>query len=388
MDRRKAIKQIVIIGFIIFILLEIGLRIFGLEQGQLYKSKWIKKVDKLEIENTYIADSFGIFTVNNNTLNNSIQNGGNEISALYHDHNLTINNAFNQFIKKIESQQQQTEFEKAVLEYNLNPVNQDGFYSIPFKQFPNETRKKVLLLGDSFTWGHSTKNKTNSFANELLAKGYIVYNTGISGTDVAQYEAIAKKYIPKLQPDIVILNFYMGNDIVYYKRELKANHPVYYSTNAGNIMAFQNGTEFYSAHEAYNNVLKQMYITPSNWRQKIVCHSRVLTQVWRIWLHLGLTTNLNNFEQKTPLQKPACNKEIENIISICQNNNAEFKLMVIPDYLYGKTNVKDFPYLFENLDYTMSSITKNNYKMSDGHFNDIGHYEYALFIDFLIKSKN
>ena len=66
-------------------------------------------------------------------------------------------------------------------------------------------KKKVLMLGDSFLYGHSAENFTSSFANNLLAKGYYVYNTGISGADVTQYKAIADKYIPIIPMKEIII---------------------------------------------------------------------------------------------------------------------------------------------------------------------------------------
>lgn len=382
---KKELLYVVLIGIITILLLEILLRFFQFEPGQIHKNKWVKKVDDLIVYNTFIADSNGIFKVNTEVLDSVSKYTNNEVGILYFNHSNIPCNNYASLIDKVKDKKVKSEFDKALLEYNVNPINNDGFYSIPFKKFQNESNKKVLLLGDSYTWGHTTINKTNSFANELLAKGYIVYNTGISAVDVLQYEAIAEKYISKLEPDIVILNFFMGNDIEYFKRDLKAFHPIYYGTNAGNIMAFQNGIEYYSALEAYDNIINQIFLNPKSYGQKIIIKSSVLTQLWKFFHEFGLISDNNEALIGEVLEKPACNEQIDNIISICKKNNVDFKLVVIPDYLYGKINVEDFPYLFENIDYNKSSIPEKYYNMNDGHFNDEGHKEFADFLDSLIK---
>ncbi|MCB9225536.1 MAG: SGNH/GDSL hydrolase family protein [Chitinophagales bacterium] len=270
-------------------------------------------------------------------------------------------------------------------------VNKQGFrsnytFTTTYIDSLKQLGKVIMFVGDSHTEGMWAEPIDSSFVDLIdQREDAFSLNFGISGTDPLQYKLIAQKYLLKIKPDMVILNFFMGNDIQYYKRILEPFHPVYYDTNAGNIMAFQNGIEYHTAETAYNNVLKQMYLIPTNFNQKIVAKSSVLTQVWKVGVKLGFSSCSNSVPHAEPLKSPACNEEIEQIIQICKENNSKFELIVIPDYLYAKTKVEEFPHLFENIDYVYSPIPKKYYNMNDGHFNDIGHEEYALFLDSIIS---
>lgn len=386
--------------FISIIVIEGILRLTGFKPGKISYSQWVKSVDNLEYLKGFSTDSLGIFKVDTQYLNlfelekdysyfytNNLfkNNYVNEIFSLIDEYNKDeCDNAFSKKITKVK-ETIITDVDSAIINYSKVPINKDGFHSIEFKQYKS-TKKKILLLGDSFTWGHSTSNKTNSFANELLAKGYIVYNTGISGVDVTQYKAIAEKYIPILKPDIVILNFFMGNDISYFKREIKPFQPVFFSTNAGNLMSNQNGIEFKTAQEAYNNIMINAKMPINTKIRRIASKTVISTFAWVACRKLGLVDyykTTNRLIGKA-YEKPTCNEEIQKIVSLSKKNNSHFELIAIPDFKDGKIKVEDFPYLFENIDYRMSPLSKEFYKMSDGHFNDKGHKEYADFLDELI----
>lgn len=385
-----------------FIILEIILNFAGFKPAQISYSKWTKKVDTLEKLKGFTTDSLGIFKVDTQYLYQFQTKDGNflyPLNKLYKDNYVreifTLRDEFietnldNNFTRKVNNLKNEvkTDLDSAILNYINVPINSDGFHSIAFKEYKTK-KTKVLLIGDSFTWGHSTSNKSFSFANELLAKDYIVYNTGISGADATQYKAIAEKYIPILKPDIVILNFFMGNDISYYKRELKPYQPIFYSTNAGNLMSNQNGIEYATAQEAYDNIMKASYMPTNTLVRKIASKTVISTFAWIVWWKIGLA-NYQTPKQFTAKKhkKPTCNQEIQDIVAISKKHQARFELIAIPDFLYNQTKVQDFPYLFENIEYKMSPVLEDAYKMSDGHFNEKGHLEYADFLDKLIKYK-
>lgn len=174
----------------------------------------------------------------------------------------------------------------------------------------------------------------------------------------------------------------MGNDISYYKRNVKAFQPIFYSTNAGNLMAFQNGEEFNSKEKAYENTSKNQKINQNNWSRTLASKTVISTFAWVVWKKINMTSNGIVIKEKH--NKPSCNQEIKDIITYSQKYNSRFKLVVIPDFLTNKTKIEDFPYLFENIDYSYSPILETGYKKSDGHFNVKGHKEYAEFLDELI----
>jgi len=77
------------------------------------------------------------------------------------------------------------------------------------------TQARILLLGDSFTWGLSA-DVGQGWAERLKAHlepdGFVVWNTGITASGTNQALGIAERYLSILKPSVVVLGFYMGND--------------------------------------------------------------------------------------------------------------------------------------------------------------------------------
>lgn len=407
--KRKILVKFILMFVVFFVILEMGLRTLKFEPGKLYANKWFHKVDKLEVLKAFNTDKNGIYkldttyidllnrTVNLNpkivedNIDSLVKNNfSQDFVSVIRDFNAMLftekpKSNFELQIERIKNQSAHNKKDSIILFYAKHPFNNEGFFSIPFVHIEND-KPSVLVLGDSFTWGHDASNKTYSFVNELIAKGYVVYNTGISGVDVTQYEIIAKKYIPIIQPDIVILNFFIGNDVSYVKRVVdKENYPIFFSTNAGNIMSIQESYQFLTAKDAYKNILNKTYLIPQNNIQKIISKSSVLTQFWKVKNKVIPKTTINkkSYISLAVLEKPACNEEINNIKELCKQYHSKFELLVIPDFV-SNNDVADFPYLFENIEYVKSPVGKENYNLSNGHFNKEGHYEYALFLDSLI----
>ncbi|SOD92337.1 SGNH/GDSL hydrolase family protein [Spirosoma fluviale] len=84
-------------------------------------------------------------------------------------------------------------------------------------------KKKVFIVGDSFTAGHGLKSADERFGNILAEKlgtsQYVAYNLGISGSDTRDEYARLVKFGKK--PDILILQ-YFPNDI----EKVAADHGV------------------------------------------------------------------------------------------------------------------------------------------------------------------
>jgi len=99
-----------------------------------------------------------------------------------------------------------------------NPINELGYRD---KKITNEVgKKKIVIIGDSFTAGHGLKNVDERFSDLLQAKlgeeKYAVYNLGVSGADTRD-EAKRLEEFP-IKPDIIILQ-YFPNDIEKAGRE-------------------------------------------------------------------------------------------------------------------------------------------------------------------------
>ncbi len=82
-----------------------------------------------------------------------------------------------------------------------------------------ENITRILVLGDSFTEGYSVKqNETYSFfLEQILNNGsntFEIWNGGVSGYSQDTEYVYLKNNIGKIMPNIVLLGFYVGNDII------------------------------------------------------------------------------------------------------------------------------------------------------------------------------
>ncbi len=387
----------------------------GFKPGYRLYSIYFRPVDSLFSIEGFYADSNGIFCVSQEarefiaselkTKNSPLEltpykeNQSPEIYSLSEDflemRDTSYKSEFKSFIERIEAagDTSEREFFEAVKQYVMCPINTSGFKSIEFKKY-NSKRKSILLLGDSFTWGHSTSNKTNSFADLLLARGYIVYNAGISGADPAQYLQLSKVLIPRLEPDFVIVNFFMGNDIQYFNRKPEPYMPVFFSTNAGNLISCPEGIYHRSPEEAYHYTLS-VYTIPSenNIFNRFCSKTAFGTLAWRALAKIGLAdVTVPRFMDYTrqirevATDKPCADTQLKQIKEITETHSGKFLLIAIPE-LKGRRFVfpEDHEGLFEEMQYFTPSVKIEHFSEYDGHFNDNGSRMYAGFIDSLLR---
>ena len=71
----------------------------------------------------------------------------------------------------------------------------------------------VLTVGDSFTWC-TTVNPADSWPHQLASiSGKSVYNLSRSGIGTYEYIQLIKKFGLQLNPKVIIMNVYLGNDL-------------------------------------------------------------------------------------------------------------------------------------------------------------------------------
>jgi lysophospholipase L1-like esterase len=95
-------------------------------------------------------------------------------------------------------------------EYGLSSEHEFTVDSLP------EDSYRILVLGDSFTWGASAdygQGWVDILERELeAATPVIVWNAAMPGTGTSQAILTARNLLPLMQPDLVILGFHSGND--------------------------------------------------------------------------------------------------------------------------------------------------------------------------------
>lgn len=401
---------------------EITLRMLGYVPGlESWSIHSFHPVGKLTTQKGFFADEKGILKIDSTSRDELVRNiaqkqtkltlnQAGEVYELANDainiiSRKTKNDLADLYFKILQKpQNRRTEWETAIVNYIQSPINTDGFRSIEFRKY-NHTKPSLLLLGDSFTWGHSAKNKTNSFADILLSKGYVVYNTGITTTDVAQYLAVAEKYIPELQPDFVIVNFYIGNDISYFKREVLPYHPTFYCTNAGYLLSCPHGN-YLSKNDAYDLAMtsSQIPVNSQSILVKLLMKTVIGTRLYKAALISGSiyffpylaadnlieNKNLTIYYREIKKNKyptPYSNQELQQIKNIAEKYNSSYILSSIPDFSKGYLiTTKDYPDLFGGIPFSEMKVEQADYQSGSLiHFNEQGHRKYANFLDSLIQ---
>jgi hypothetical protein len=337
-------KKYILIQSLIVVLLilaaECYLRISGYAPGDL-RPAWsnFKPVDSLVVYNDFIVDSSGILVAN------------------------------------------KERFRKLQLRESLN---KQGFRTTEFDQ--DTASNKIMLIGDSFTWGLSANPIDSCFADLLPLLVYRpVVNTGIPIADPAQYEAIAARYITVIKPQMVVVMFYLGNDIMQKPRPIIPLQPFYYYTNAGALMADDGDVHLKSAQEAYQYYTREKFfiLHPANIGEWLVSKSALLSRVYSLRYRWDEKKRAEHaIEDMTVTQR-----YLYHIVDICRKNKCRLKIVLIPELKEAGRNKSFFEKRYKGffrdsvlapVTYIPEHIPAAYYVPNpDGHLNNAGHNFYA-----------
>ncbi len=285
------------------------------------------------------------------------------------------------------------DIDQAHLTYLEEPINADGYRSIPFKQYKSG-RPSVLLLGDSFTFGWSARPWFGAFADHLRTMGYVVYNAGITATGPDQYAGAAERFIPELLPDHVIVNFYMGNDIMDFPIEPKPFEMVYYPTNAGIMMAYPGPERLRSPEEAYQYLINQTYIVSEDWISRLCKTTIIGTLAWKAaqksgllyWIGIHPNSDYRNRNQVFDSPRSISEDYLLDIQALAHKYGAGFHCVIIPDLSNTDLRLeRDHPKLFNQIDPFVAPVSPADYHQKEAHLNLQGHQRYAELLDSLMN---
>lgn len=275
------------------------------------------------------------------------------------------------------------------------PFNKNGFRSIEFVNHITD-KNKILLIGDSFTWGMSAKPYYQSFADLLSTKGYVVYNAGISGVDPLQYYNTILNYTSMIDPDVILINFYEGNDLIQYPREMEYNKPHEHITNAGMYHAWPEG-EYLNAEEAHKYYLDNISIPKTSWSNHILSSTSIGSIIWTLINPSKRANFYNKYSEKEKID--FTNQTLGKMLDYANSCNLKLIFSVIPsdDNAINQLR-KDKKYMidtnfidqiFRDIEY--HAIRTLDYKDYNGpndlHFNSSGMSRYADYLDSLIQNK-
>lgn len=334
------------------LLIEIVLRFMGYQPGDM-KPKWLNfhPVDSLVVEHSFYVNQYGLVVADPNDKQHS---------------------------------------------FHVNPkINSDGFRSPEFSQ-QDSTKKKILFIGDSFTWGFSAEPVWDSCFTDRIRNEteYEVYNTGIPTADPPQYAEIAKRYIPQLKPNVVFVMFFMGNDLMKQDRRIIPDSSFFHFTNAGCIEASIDGKHFATAQTAYNYVTEKKYYLgeSENSYEKLISKSSLLSRLYSIRFRIAEKIDYENLRKNTAITK----KYLLEIKRLCEENGVDFKFVFIAEVKEADMTVEELKEKYADLlldkelrsHWLIPQCKKQHFKpYPDSHLNNEGHRFYANYLKDYLKKK-
>jgi hypothetical protein len=269
-------------------------------------------------------------------------------------------------------------------------INRDGFRGPDF--LPNDSsRKKIMLIGDSFTWGATAKPIDSCYADRLRLPGYQVLNLGIPGTDPDQYARLARHYVPTLRPDIVCLFFYMANDVLHHRQDLLPFQNRYHVTNIGWLNPFLDGDYIGGPVETYAYYVERLHLPKTSLFNRICASTVIGTKFWEIaegrgWIKSGrgpmLQARIDAFRRESKMP-PISGQYLREVQAVCHQYHVPFRLFIIPTHNnLQPPNDANSAGLFQGIDYRFPGNlgSEDYYPKPDGHFNNKGHRKMAEFV--------
>jgi hypothetical protein len=406
----KKLAYIFFLFVFTFLILESGTRLLDIKPGYIKNFQDFHLVDSLELFELYKLDERGIYSINVSLFDSlkpyDIQDYPQfvyreNVMEVYEDFNKLENTLSRDtsYLAEAYRKCDDSLFCAVLSQYIQEPINANGFRSIPFVNYQS-TRKKVLLLGDSFVYGLSARPTYYSYADILLSKGYLVYNTGINGTDPAQYAAVLEKYLDIIEPDVVILNFSSASDFMPFQRTAKPGEPHEHQMNVGFVESNPLG-KYMSAKECFDYYKAFVQIPESSFWHAIAKRSTAVSFIYGRAVDIGFIKHpiqSEYYELRENLSGPAMalntKVHVEEMNKLAQEKVVPLLNVIIPvkpEFRYSDKNYNEY-FVDEDLlkisfaDYTYfypKNLVLEDY--AEGfHFNNKGSLKFANFLDDLI----
>ncbi|MFK7787809.1 MAG: hypothetical protein AB8B56_21990 [Crocinitomicaceae bacterium] len=286
--------------------------------------------------------------------------------------------------------------------YEDQVMNEEGFFSdVPYTKRAMDSlrragKKVVFLVGDSYASGCCPGSYEMSFAYLLnQSEEYEVLNFGVGGTDPLHYELVVKKYLPMLEPDLIVVPVYFGNDIMPYDRTPKPFIPVCYPVDEGHWMSSEPYFNLRKPNTYFKNFeeAKDFYYTyyslrsdESNWFERTIAHSIILT---RIYLYAKIKLGEIGQGDKRyipPKEPPFSYNHLKAIDDFCAENTTPVVFTAIEspvDISGGVNSRKQYHYVFNELKWSYpKTISLDDYDGSHigAHYNEAGQKKYTDFL--------
>ena len=279
-------------------------------------------------------------------------------------------------------------FLREIWYYNrLNMINNEGYHDKDnFTEIsPGSDSLKILVAGDSFTWGASSdigSSYVDVFESDIK-KVYpaVVWNTGMPATGTNHAIFTTKKYLPLQKSNYVVLGFYVGND---FGDNLLPFDRLMFNNLASCYNLYDYDKDFkpfkISLSEAYKKAMGSYPIEELNFVQKILIRSRFITYISD--LKNRVANRLSGNKSRTNEEEYRITKEyLKQLNDYVKENNAELIVLVIPaaeDVKKKETHYLNTIKILNELSLQyvdpLSQFTQDDYlKIDGGHWKNRAH---------------
>ena len=109
----------------------------------------------------------------------------------------------------------------------LVKINSKGLRDKEYDYNKPEGIKRIIVLGDSFTWGYGVeaKDRFTEILNNKLPDNYEVINMGVSGYGTDQELLTLEREGLKYNPDLVVVGFHPGTDLDDNTNAIRYSYP-------------------------------------------------------------------------------------------------------------------------------------------------------------------
>ncbi|GEM_PF-677725 len=256
-------------------------------------------------------------------------------------------------------------------------INAAGFRGNEFEKV-DTARPRLLLIGDSFTWGAAADPLYNSFADRLQRNGYHVYNAGIPGTDPGQYARIAAKYVPRLRPQVTVVCLYLGNDLRLIPHPVQPGANLHYFSNAGFLRGYDDRGRYFENQAALLRHIRA--------RKCGDCRSIIDYFFFQTVLGKGVYLLLHPQRLPAPDRRFGWVRDaLLRIADVTRRESSRLMIFLIPMAPWAQREshaIERIQHLFSDLEWFFPhNFDKNDYcRPPNRHFNNGGHLKFARFI--------
>jgi len=196
---------------------------------------------------------------------------------------------------------------------------------------PQENEVRIVVLGDSFTWGHYIADPDDlwtSALEEILAKEYpnkkiSIINLALRGfTTVNEYELLCRLGT-FLSPDLIIVQYTLNDPLLSNPHFASQDPEEMIGTNARDIIKNKK-IDLFMMHSKLYNFLNNRFKTLQHKLNKTTIYDPLYNDNFKGWI--------------------SCKKAMNHMVSKAREHNSESMMVIFPAFSRGRFTSESYPY--------------------------------------------